>query len=960
MLKIIIQFLITTTFLVFQTNHLNGQGLPFIELYSKSDYNGGIQNWDFAEDSSGLLYVANSGGLLEYDGENWNIFPMPNKTIVRTTCVDREEKIWVGAQREFGFFKPDGSGGLVYTSLVEKLLEIDPDLSEIWNLTTFKEAIFFRTSNYIYKLENDELNYWKASGRFMFLKNIDDHIYAYDTGRGLLLFDANNEEKFLAQIPDKSGLLMGLIKFKDDILIATEKGDLYLFDGKILTRYTTNQEDYLEKKRISSIQPLIDNKFAIATYQGGVLIFNGSGKLVQKIDKQSGLQSNNIYSLFTDKKGNLLAGTNAGIEYLMVNNPYSFTYPDGQLEGGGYKILKKAKSFFFATSNGLYSLNENEIYPQDAYRLIENTKGQAYDIVEVEEKIILGHHEGAKFLSQATSFSAEDLAPFRGAWTFVEISENGLFLIAGSYDGLHLFEKQNNNWTYIKQYEGFNESCRILVKEDKNTLWMAHPYKGFFRLVFSNNYQDFEYRYFGKETDIITENFNYILTFGNKIIFSTAKGLFEYDPIEKGFKEYTALNSYFGNKGSFSSLVEGKSGEIWYVKEHEIGVLEPVGSKEGNKYEKRILNFLKGKMISGFDFIYPLDSNITAFGTEKGFVYYNKRKISDSIPPTLLRSIALLGINDSTINNRIFSNDEFTKEPRLEATQNDIRFEFALIQLSDQDPKEYSWLLEGFDQNWSEWQSKSNKEYSNLKPGNYTFKVRGRLSSKPNIFSEDQYSFIISPPWYKSNFAYFIYIILIFSVVAVIIILPRKKYHKEKEFLENQYRKKEEINQKNVELAQNELNRLKQEKLQSELDFKNKELASNTLHLLHKGEILEKIKSDIHSILEVSEEQEKNRLLKKLHRLIDQEGKLDEEWDQFTQHFDQVNGDFLKRLRETFPNITTKDQKLCAFLKMNLTSKEIAKLLNISVRGVEVSRYRLRKKLELEQETNLTEFLMDF
>ncbi|MCH7412306.1 hypothetical protein MM213_02325 [Belliella sp. R4-6] len=959
MLKFKIHFLFTTTLLVFLTLQLKGQGLPFTELYSKSDYNGGIQNWDFTESSSGLMYVANSGGLLEYDGENWSVFPMPNKTIVRTACVDQDEKIWVGAQREFGYYKADESGELIYTSLVEKLINIDPDISEIWNLTNYKGAIYFRTSNYIYKLENNELNFWKASGRFMYLKSIDNQIFTYDTGRGLLHFD-NKEERLLAQIPEKSGLMMGLIKFKNDILIATEKGDLYLFADKKLTQFRTNQEIFLEKNRISAIQPLSENKFALATYQGGVLIFNENGELIQRIDKQSGLQSNNIYSLYTDKKGNLLAGTNAGIEYLMVNNPYSFSYPDGQLEGGGYKILKKGDIFFFATSNGLYALNEDEIYPQNSYRLIENTKGQTYDIVEVEGKIMLGHHEGAKILNQSKYTYAENFASFRGAWTFVEFSENGSFLIAGSYDGLHLFEKQNDKWIYIKQYADFNESCRILVREDKNTLWMAHPYKGFFRLTFSNNYQDLDYQYFGKETEIITENFNYILTFGNKILFSTAKGLFEFDPIEKRFKEYTALNSYFEKKGRFSSLVEGKSGEIWYVKENEIGVLEPIENRGGKIYQKRILNFLRGKIISGFDFIYPLDSNITAFGTEKGFVYFNKNKLNNSIPNTLIRSVTILAFNDSTTNNKKIGDHYIPKEVKLDAKQNDIKFEFAVIQFSNQDPKEYSWLLEGYDQNWSEWQSKSNKEYSNLKPGNYTFKIRGRLSSKPNEFSEDQYSFTISPPWYRSNFAYFIYTILIFSVIAIIIILPRKKYHKEKEHLEFQYRKKEEINQKNVELAQNELNRLKQEKLQSELDFKNKELASNTLHLLHKGEILEKIKSDIHSIIEVSEEQEKNRLLKKLHRLIDQEGKLDEDWDNFTQHFDQVNGDFLKRLRDTFPNITTKDQKLCAFLKMNLTSKEIAQLLNISVRGVEVSRYRLRKKLELEQETNLTEFLMDF
>jgi FixJ family two-component response regulator len=87
---------------------------------------------------------------------------------------------------------------------------------------------------------------------------------------------------------------------------------------------------------------------------------------------------------------------------------------------------------------------------------------------------------------------------------------------------------------------------------------------------------------------------------------------------------------------------------------------------------------------------------------------------------------------------------------------------------------------------------------------------------------------------------------------------------------------------------------------------------------------------------------------------------LEDDWESFARHFDQVHTDFIKRLKEKYPQLSPKDLKLCAYLRMNLVSKEIAPLLNISVRGVEISRYRLRKKMQLHAEVNLTDYMIHF
>ena len=148
------------------------------------------------------------------------------------------------------------------------------------------------------------------------------------------------------------------------------------------------------------------------------------------------------------------------------------------------------------------------------------------------------------------------------------------------------------------------------------------------------------------------------------------------------------------------------------------------------------------------------------------------------------------------------------------------------------------------------------------------------------------------------------------------------------------------------------------DKLAAEISFKNKELASSTLHLVQKGEILLTIKNALNNMLEKSVNAEVKKEIQQLINLLNFDVNLDEDWEQFAFHFDQVHVDFLKRLREKFPQLSANDEKLCAYLRLNLSTKETAQLLNISVRGVEVSRYRLRKKLKLPNDVHLAEFMI--
>ncbi|MGF6846552.1 hypothetical protein QFZ51_001787 [Chitinophaga sp. W3I9] len=156
------------------------------------------------------------------------------------------------------------------------------------------------------------------------------------------------------------------------------------------------------------------------------------------------------------------------------------------------------------------------------------------------------------------------------------------------------------------------------------------------------------------------------------------------------------------------------------------------------------------------------------------------------------------------------------------------------------------------------------------------------------------------------------------------------------------------------EKNEKEIIKLQNEKLANEIHFKNNALADASMHLVERGDALVKVKDILASVYKKNgnNPEIKNALL-----LLNDVEKNNDNWDQFAAHFDEINNNFLKKLKSKFPALTNTDLKVCAYLQLKLSTKEIAQLMAISVRGVEIKRYRLRKKLNLLTEQSMTDFL---
>lgn len=926
------------------------QGAPFSINYSKNDYRGGTQNWDIRQDSSGMLYVANNNGLMTFDGNYWDITPVANKTILRSIACGKTGKVWAGAQGELGYFQPSKDGTMQYVSLRHLLPASAKILTDIWNIEITPDgAVLFQAENMLLVWKKNNFQARFPASEFLFLGEVNNRILLQDREKGLVEFLRDNTLKPLCRLPGDIGVVSAILPWTGDtLLITTQKGQIWALAGnQTLMPWKTQADRFLDETRIYTATLLHDGKLALGTSQGGILILDRQGQQLL-INKFNGLQNNSILSLFTDYQGNLWAGTDNGIDYIMTNSPFSYLFPDGQLEGAAYCAEVNTTQAYFGTNNGLYTADYSAgSYLANAdFKRLENTQGQVWGLFRMDGQLFMGHHEGPFKIGEKQTTTS--IGNYPGAWTFVSPDGRQDILIGGGYHGLYLFQKYGNDWRIVKKYPGLDESCRIMAMENARMLWVAHPYRGVYRVIFSQDFQNADINFFNAQNGLPSDNFNHVFKVRQEVAFATEKGIFRYDHLRETFEIYPLLNDFFPPPIRVRYLREGNNGEIWFAADSEVGYLEPVPQTASKSYQKRSIPFLKDKLLPGFELIMPVNQHQVLFGTDKGFIFYDRKNRLKPSGHILIREVSLNGPNTQHL-----PTSTRTKIPYHK--QNNLRFSFSFPWYGGHDGLQYAWKLTGFDTDWSDWNEKPEKEYASLRPGKYEFQVKARLLNNLEI-RPTIYRFEILPPWYASPLAILAYSLTLVSLLVLLVVAPRKKIAKERD----EHRKIEEAQRRHTEAAQQELHKIRQEKLQAEIAHKNKELGATTLHLLQKGEILNKIREDLQHVAEACEEPHTRKALQKLTRVLAEDAQLDSDWEQFAIHFDQVHSDFLRRLRERYPQLTPRDQKLCAYLRMNLSSKEIAPLLNISLRGVEISRYRLRRKLQMEAEANLTEFLLNF
>lgn len=944
-------------------------GVPFITNYSPKTYKAASENWDILQNSQGRMFFANQFGLMQFDGVRWHIVMQPdNRSVVLSLDIDKKDTIYIGAQGEFGYVILHPNGQYRYTSLVHLLPVPLRNFGDVLHTTVRGNEVVFFTSTSIFIYKNNKIKVIRSNFSFDEMFTGNRYLYVTDNTKGLLklqngiLVPMNDGKKL-------SGLkIRKIIESNGSLILFTEKQGLFTYKNSQLTPFVTEADYLVKQHQISTATLLPGGYFGIGTHQTGLVIIDQAGHLIQHINKQKGLQNEYVTNLKTDMEGNLWVTLKEGIDLVQISSPLSRILDTSSSETKIYCSQIYQNKLYVAKDNGLFWLdwerykngrNEN-VHFQQVSGISENVSN-----VGIFDNVLLAFEKNGIF--EVKSNSAKLIARTNGAWQGVILPNHPDLLLVGGYTELHLLKKINQSWVYQKKIKGFTESCRVISIDKDENIWIAHGYKGIFKIKLNKTFDAVSsIHFYNKEDGFPSSLFLNTFKIQEKILFGTTKGVYKQDPISKKMIPDPAFSKTLGLQNHIRLLQSDTKNNIWYVAGDNTGKI----NTKNNTIEELPFMKLGYLYVPGFENIQTTNNGEVFFGTQDGLIHYNytKNKNYQSKYKSIISEVVCIFPKDSLLfssRQNVLPTDTKPEKfyPVLPYSNNALHFSFAAFSYDEADATKYEYWLEGFEPGWSEWSVQTEKEYTNLPENEYVFHVRAK--NIYGVISEEAvFQFEILPPWYRTKWAYLSYLLLFGALIYSIIKYQQYLAAREREQLIISQEKelqlqRAEANEQKLAL-ENKNMAIMQENLEATINLKNAKVASNTVNLIHLNEILLSIKELITQIGKENDPAAKSILLKKIDRIIEHELQGDEQWNEFEEIFNQLHDNFMQRLKTSFPELTPRDIRLCAYLRMNFNTKEIAPLLGISVRGVEDTRYRIRKKLQLPPQANITEFILGF
>lgn len=914
------------------------QELPPIVKYNSSTYNAGNQNWMISQDKNHYVYFANNEGLLEFNGSNWTLYKSPNETIIRSVNVIGN-KIFTGCYMEFGFWNRQNNGRLTYTSLSKKIKSKILDDEQFWNIINYDQWVIFQSLSRIYIYDTKTSLFRIIIPKNNILKSFktSNSIYYQTANDGLYEIENGKSKQVTNNSIIKNNKIVNIFSIDEGLLIHTQfNGFFKLIDGN-LTKFNTEADSEIAASSIYSSQMLSDSSFAIGTISNGVFILTKDGKVNYHITQNKGLSNNTVLSLFEDIDKNLWIGLDNGINCVNLQSPVRSFSDDTGILGTVYTSALHNDKLYIGTNQGLFYKDYSN---GNQFKFISGTKGQVWSLFVHDGTLFCGHDSGTFIIENEI---AKQIFSQSGTWKFEPSSINRNIILQGNYYGLSVLEKINNQWQFRNKITGFDYSSRYFEITNSNEVYVSHEYKGVFRfqLDSKNTKASNLYTYTsptkGKNAGLVT--------FNNTIYYAYKEGFFKLNKKTKQFEKDKSLSSVFDNEEYTSGkMVLDNSNKLWLFSKNYINyfTLNKLSS-DLKKNSIPIPSSLTNSML-GYENITQLSNSNYLIGTTDGYYTININDLSFKN-----YSVSISDISINKLNEKLTS-FSITEEGNFKYDENNVTFSYTVPEYNKYINAEYQYLLEGFQDEWSEWSAKPTVNFKNLPSGDYIFKVRARIaSSTPENVAV--YSFTIKKPWYATNFALVLYMVLLAYIFLYINKLYKNYYQKQREKLIEENNLLLEI--KELENEQ-QLMKIRNEQLSQDVDAKNKELAVSTMSLIKKDELLSVIKED----LKKSSDENSSRSIKSVISTITRNISEEDTWNVFKEAFDNADKDFLKKVKAAHPSLTPNDLRLCAYLRLNLSSKEIAPLLNISVRSVEIKRYRLRKKMDLSHEQGLVEYIL--
>lgn len=932
--------LLLLSFALVQLCHAFSAARPYVTNYARDKYRAANKNWTVAQDERGVMYIGNDAGLLESDGMEWNLYPMPGVPIVRALAVESHNTIYTGGTDELGVWKRDKSGRLHYTSLKSLLPARRPDNESFWRVHIDGQHVYFQSFSSIYVYDHEQIRKLTRPEGFLFMQEVGDECWVQEMYGSLYRLKDGELTRLEGSEFLKGSLARVILPYDDrHTLVGTSDGRLYLYDGSRFTPWNADLSRRLGGQELNcATYSRTRGTFYLGTLLSGIYEVDARGRVLNHFHAGNALQNNTVLYLYEDRQHNVWAALDRGISYIHYTPGMNYYLTTDRSVGSVYTAALWNGYLMVGTNQGVYytplaTTDEPEVI--SSLKLLGGTQGQVWTLRQEDGKLLCCYNNG--LIEIRPDLSIRPAYPLNtGVFNIVEgnIGRRQIQIIV-AYNVLYIVDKQTGRLNAMRQIPASINNAAI---DHVGNIWLETVTRGVYKCRLTDGLDAFRYyTYYGQEQDATLPAHLRLFKLGGRVVFLGNDRLYTYNEQADRLLPDNLLNNCFEGTGNLRRIVPVNNETGWMVTTSSVyrflydGYLARI--EEAYNIETDALN-----LVNEYENVAVLNDSLSLICLDTGFIVHNARRAG----PQEKRLAA-------PVVEYVHADGEGGKEYADLARPVEIPYERNTVTVGFSidgvfaDGLSAEYLLEGVDSTWSRPQQLNRISYARLPWGDYTLRLRS--TDRLGNYSADAVAhFSILPPWYRRTWAYLLGVAL---AAGLLYLAYRLMQHR---LRIRQRHELQALKAAHLETVN--------EQLQREIEEKNAEMFTLTSFIIRKNELILKLKDMVNEISGKNTQKSLIPLYGKVNALLADNLNTEDDWKMFLIKFEEKHHTFFNRIKKTYPQLTTNDLRLCACLKLNMSTKDIASLMNASVRAVENNRYRLRKKLDLDSSQNLSEFLM--
>lgn len=763
-------------------------GKPLIYNFSSRDVGGEVQHWDALQDHRGVMYFANNGGVLEYDGHTWRLIELPSRVGVRsiTMAPDGHGRIYVGAIGDFGYLDADAAGQLRFFSLLPPEAKGDPSFDQIFTpVMAPTGGVYFQGKTKLCHFDVT-LQCLETDASLSMIFAADGKLYVQQKAVGLMeLVDgsvraipggdrfATDDITVVLSLPHVGGkaVLIGTRDFR--FFIHRERG----FEPFPIAARDNHGNDQLLGGAV-----LRDGSVAFGTLLRGVVIVDPAGHVLQQIDQSIGLQGNHVHAVLPDRQGGVWVALQNGVSRIDVSSPFSIFDEGSGLEREWREVIGHDGMLYVRGYKGLFAARLPAAQPGSVpsvpsrrlqFQRVVQIDPPAAAFVATANRLLVASHHG---VHEVRGMRAREIITYRARPLTLHRSRHDPNRVyVGLDEGVASIRLRDGMWRDEGLIDGIDESITSIGEGDNGDLWLVSQRQRVIRVM-----PDRTIRAYPLGSQALTGRIS-IREVAGRTLFLTDTWILEFDTASDRFVPFSKMQALAGmDRRSFSWVAEDPHGNIW-IASRKPGGIDVLHKQADGTYVADNAGLRQTLTWS----IYPEpQGSVVWLCTPDYLMRYDRSILANASAhfATLLRKVTarngtvVYGGAPVPPRNDARTGDAPYLQPVFPYDANSLQFEFAAPRFDDAGRNEFQSYLEGFDEEWSAWSAAFTRSYTNLPKGRYRFHVRSR-DIEGRVGQAAVFGFAIRAPWYQTGWAYGLYGVLVCGFLFVISKYERRRAH---------------------------------------------------------------------------------------------------------------------------------------------------------------------------------------